>query len=104
MCIKGFMTPPNSMRSNFRNTTGTCLKGVYKSSVSNEIKLGGFNLPPGSVIVTAGGQMLQENLDYEVNYSLGTVRIINDGILNSGVPVDVKFENNILFGVVNRTL
>ena len=80
------------------------LKGVYKSSVSNEIKLGGFNLPPGSVIVTAGGQMLQENLDYEVNYSLGTVRIINDGILNSGVPVDVKFENNILFGVVNRSL
>lgn len=80
------------------------MRGSYRSSQSNEIKLGGFNLPPGSVIVTAGGQILQENLDYEVNYSLGTVRIINDGILNSGVPVDVKFENNILFGVVNRSL
>lgn len=80
------------------------IKGSYRSSVSSEIKLGGFNLPPGSVIVTAGGQQLTENVDYEVNYSLGTVRILNDGILNSGVPVDVKFENNILFGVQNRSL
>jgi cell surface protein SprA len=80
------------------------IQGRYKSSVSSEIKLGGFNLPPGSIIVTAGGQQLMENVDYEVNYSLGTLRILNDGILNSGVPVDIRFENNILFGVVNRSL
>ncbi|MCO5247732.1 MAG: cell surface protein SprA [Chitinophagales bacterium] len=80
------------------------LKGSYRSSTSNEIKLGGFNLPQGSVVVTAGGQILQENIDYEINYGLGTLRIINDGVVNSGVPIDVKFENNILFGVVNKTL
>ncbi|MCO5232309.1 MAG: cell surface protein SprA [Chitinophagales bacterium] len=80
------------------------LKGSYKSSNSSEIKLGGFNLPPGSVIVTSGGYTLRENIDYEINYSLGTVRIINDGVMNSGVPIDIKFENNILFGVVNRSL
>lgn len=80
------------------------LKGSYRSSASSEIKLGGFNLPQGSVIVSAGGQVLRENIDYEINYSLGTVRIINDGVMNSGVPIDIKFENNILFGVVNRSL
>lgn len=80
------------------------LKGTYRSSSSSEIKLGGFNLPPGSVVVSSGGYILQENIDYEINYSLGTVRIINDGVMNSGVPIDVKFEDNILFGVVNRSL
>lgn len=80
------------------------LKGTYRSSASSEIKLGGFNLPPGSVVVSSGGYVLQENIDYEINYSLGTVRIINDGVMNSGVPIDIKFENNILFGVVNRSL
>lgn len=80
------------------------LKGTYRSSSSSEIKLGGFNLPPGSVIVSSGGYILQENIDYEINYSLGTVRIINDGIMNSGAPIDIKFEDNILFGVVNRSL
>lgn len=80
------------------------LKGTYQSSSSSEIKLGGFNLPQGSVIVSSGGYILQENIDYEINYSLGTVRVINDGVLNSGVPIDIKFENNILFGVVNRSL
>lgn len=80
------------------------LKGTYRSSASSEIKLGGFNLPPGSVVVSSGGYILQENVDYEINYSLGTVRIINDGVMNSGVPIDIKFENNILFGVVNRSL
>ncbi len=80
------------------------LKGTYRSSSSNEIKLGGFNLPQGSVIVSSGGYILQENVDYEINYSLGTVRIINDGVMNSGVPIDIKFEDNILFGVVSRSL
>ncbi len=36
------------------------LKGTYKSSTSAEISLGTFNLPQGSVRVTAGGQQLRE--------------------------------------------
>lgn len=80
------------------------IKGNFKSTLGNEIRLNAFNLPQGSVKVNAGGQQLQENIDYEVNYGMGTIRIINDGVLNSGVPIDVRFENNLLFGIVNKTL
>lgn len=80
------------------------LKGTYKSSVSNEIALGAFNIPPGSVKVTAGGQQLVEGQDYTIDYSLGRVKIINDGVLNSGVPINVSYENNALFGFQTKTM
>lgn len=62
----------------------------------------GFNIPKGSVRVTAGGQMLQENIDYEINYDLGTLHIINQSILASGVPVNVQYENQAAFGLQQR--
>ncbi|MCP4121112.1 MAG: cell surface protein SprA [Bacteroidetes bacterium] len=80
------------------------MKGRYKSSVSNEIRLNAFNIPRGSVTVTAGGQVLQENVHYTVDYNLGRVRIIDEGIANSGVPVNVQFENNTLFGLRSKSL
>ncbi|WP_295116632.1 cell surface protein SprA [uncultured Chitinophaga sp.] len=72
------------------------LRGSYKSSNSSEIQLGGINIPSNSVIVTAGGQVLRENVDYII--SLGTLKIINQGVLASGVPINVSFENNTMFG------
>ncbi len=80
------------------------IEGSYKSSVSNEISLGAFNIPPGSVRVTAGGQSLVEGRDYEVDYSIGKVRILNDAILNSGTPVQVGFEDNSLFGFQQKAM
>ncbi|SFO16556.1 cell surface protein SprA [Chitinophaga sp. YR627] len=78
------------------------LKGSYKSSNSSEIQLGGYNIPPGSVTVTAGGQQLRENVDYIIDYNLGRIKIINAGILNSGVAINVQFENNAAFGTQVR--
>ncbi|MCH2081645.1 MAG: cell surface protein SprA [Saprospiraceae bacterium] len=80
------------------------IRGQYKSSVSNEISLGAFNIPPGSVNVSAGGQILREGTDYEVDYNIGRVRILNDAILESGVPVNVSFEDNTLFGFQTKTM
>ena len=80
------------------------IAGSFKSSVSSEISLGAFNLPEGSVTVTAGGRELQEGVDYEVDYNIGRIKILNDAILNSGTPVNVSFENNSLFGFQNRTM
>jgi cell surface protein SprA len=80
------------------------IKGSYKSSVSAEISLGAFNIPPGSVRVSAGGQVLREGADYEVDYNIGRVKILNDAILNSGVPVNVSFEDNTLFGFQSKTM
>ncbi len=80
------------------------IKGSYKSSVSSEISLGAFNIPPGSVTVTAGGQRLIEGQDYEIDYNIGRVRILNDALLQSGVPVNVSYEDNTLFGFQTKTM
>ena len=80
------------------------IKGSYKGSSSSDISLGAFNIPQNSVKVTAGGQVLQENVDYTVDYNLGRLKIVNQGIMNSGVPINVSFENNATFGFTTKTL
>ena len=74
------------------------MRGSYKSSSSSDIFLGGFNIPPGSVSVTAGGTKLVENQDYQIDYGLGKIKILNTGILNSGVPINIQYEDNATFG------
>ena len=72
------------------------------SSTSSDYQLG-YNIPRGSVSVTAGGQTLQENVDYEINYDLGTLRVTNQAIINSGIPVNIAFENNQAFGLQQKS-
>ena len=80
------------------------LRGEYQSSNSSEISLNALNVPEGSVVVTAGGRTLQENTDYTVDYTLGRVRIINQGILESGTPISVSLESNELFAIQQKNL
>ncbi|MHA7055993.1 T9SS outer membrane translocon Sov/SprA [Aquimarina sp. M1] len=74
------------------------LKGRYKSSGQDGIPLGAFNVPQGSVTVTAGGRTLQEGVDYTVNYQLGRVNILDEALLASNTPIQVSTENNAVFG------
>ncbi len=80
------------------------IKGQYQSQVSSEIMLNALNIPEGSVTVTSGGARLIENQDYTVDYNLGRVRIINDGLLESGQPIRVSLESNSLFNIQTKTL
>ncbi len=80
------------------------VRGSYKSSVSSEISLGSFNLPPGSVVVQAGGARLVEGRDYEIDYNIGRVKILNEAYINSGQPINISFEDNTLFGFQTKTL
>ena len=86
----------------FANLDRYIISGYAKGQSSSEISLGAFNVPPGSVTVTAGGQVLRENVDYTIDYNLGTVRVLNQAILSSGVPVNVQYENNGGFGIQQR--
>lgn len=80
------------------------LQGSFKSAAGAEIALNAINVPQGSVVVTAGGIPLTENVDYTVDYMLGRVRIINEGILNSGVPLRISLESANLFNMQTKTL
>jgi cell surface protein SprA len=86
----------------FANLDRYVISGYAKGQSTSEISLGAFNVPPGSVNVTAGGQVLTENVDYIVDYNLGTVKIINQAILNAGLPVNVQYENNAGYGLQQR--
>jgi len=78
--------------------------GKYESSVSSEYSLGAWNIPQGSVRVTAGSRQLQEGADYEVDYSIGRVRIINESLLQQGIPINISFEDNSVFSLQQKTM
>ena len=80
------------------------LTGKYKGTNSSEIRLNAMNVPRGSVTVTAGGATLIENVDYTVDYTMGTVTILNTSILESGTNVDVKLENQSNFFMQRKSL
>ncbi len=80
------------------------LEGFYTSEAGAEIDLNAFNVPRGSVKVTAGGRQLTENVDYTVDYTLGRVRILNEGVLNSGMPINITTENQAMFSVQKKRL
>ncbi len=78
--------------------------GEYKSSSGSEIRLNAMNVPRGSVTVTAGGATLVENVDYTVDYTMGSVSILNQSILESGTNIDVKLENQSMFSMQRKSL
>ena len=80
------------------------LMGQYSGSGSNVISLGSYNIPRGSVIVTAGGVTLVENSDYTVDYSMGTVTIINQSIIDAGTSVNVQLESNTEYSMQRKTM
>ena len=80
------------------------LRGTFKGSSSDQIRLQCYNLSQGSVRVTANGNMLSEGSDYTVNYALGTVTIVNQGILNSGATIKATCESNSLINIQQKSL
>jgi len=80
------------------------LIGEYTGTAANVIQTGSTNIPRGSVVVTAGGVTLVENSDYQVDYSAGTVTILNQNIIDAGTNVDVSLESNTLFNMQRKTV
>ncbi len=80
------------------------LKGSYQGSSGAEISLNSINVAPNSVKVTANGITLAEGTDYTVDYTVGKVTILNQGVLTSGQELKVTFETNSLFGIDTKTM
>ncbi len=87
------------------NANQFIMRGSYKSGKSNEISLNTFNLNPNTkVTVRAGSAILNEGSDYMVDRNLGRVTILNESYLNSGVPIEVGYEDNALFNFQTKTM
>ena len=80
------------------------LTGQYRGTSANVISLGAYNVPQGSVVVTAGGVTLQEGSDYSVDYSAGEVTILNQSILDAGTAVNVSLESNTDYAQQRKTM
>lgn len=80
------------------------LQGEYKASSGSTIQLNAQNVARGSVKVTAGGVTLVENVDYTVDYTMGTVTIINQSYVDSGTAIQVSLESQELFNMQRKTL
>nr|WP_228527553.1 cell surface protein SprA [Pararhodonellum marinum] len=80
------------------------LKGSFVSGSASEILLPGLNISEGSVLVQAGNIPLTEGVDYTVDYNIGRVVIINEGILQSGKRITISFEKADLVSFQTRSL
>ena len=86
-------TMTKTMAQQYTSKNKFFIEGSYRSSYGSEYQLGAFNVPQGSVKVSAGGIPLTENQDFTVNYGMGTVTITNEGILKSGTPITISVED-----------
>ncbi len=74
--------------------------GRSSGGVSSTFFLGGAGgLVEGSVKVFANGAELIEGVDYEIDYSFGTLTVLNDRFLAPGQNLRVEFENNQFFAI-----
>ena len=80
------------------------LTGRFKGTNAGEIDLGVTNVARGSVIVTAGGTTLTENVDYTVDYNMGRVTIINQSLLDAGTNISASVESNDTYGMQRKTM
>ncbi len=80
------------------------LIGQFRGSSENVISLGTYNVPQGSVVVTAGGVTLTEGTDYTVDYNAGEVTILNQSIIDAGTTVNVSCESNTDYGQMRKTM
>ena len=79
-------------------------QGQYRGTQANVISLGAYNVPQGSVVVTAGGVTLTEGTDYSVDYSAGEVTILNQSIIDAGTTVNVSLESQSDYSQMRKTM
>jgi len=98
-----YLHTKSQAKNKYQNKDKFVLKGYAKSENGRGISLGAFNVPRGSVKVTAGGRQLVEGVDFVVDYQFGNVQIIDPGLQASGVPISVSTENNAVFNQQQKT-
>jgi cell surface protein SprA len=76
--------------------------GTSRGGAQDNYNLG-IALVEGSVSVYANGSQLQENVDYQVDYSFGNITILNDRYTAPGQDIRIEYENQSLTSIEQRT-
>ncbi len=76
--------------------------GTSRGGAQDNFNLG-IALVEGSVRVFANGVQLQENIDYQVDYSFGSITILNDRYTAPGQDIRIEYENQSLATIEQRT-
>ncbi len=95
--------PKDRARSRLGEFSKWRLEGEFSSQSQSTFNLG-FNLVEGTVRVSSDGRELTEGADFRVNYTAGTVEIINPLYLQEGKQVRVEVEQQKFFSVGSKTL
>ncbi len=98
-----YLSTKNVVKNNYQHKDKFLLKGYFKTTDAGGIPIGAYNVPRGSVKVTAGGRQLVEGIDFVVDYLAGKVQILDPGLKASGVPIHVSTENNSVFNQQRKT-
>ena len=77
-------------------------EGQSKGGVQDNYNLG-IALVEGSVNVRANGVELQEGVDYQVDYSFGSITILNDRYTAPGQNITIEYENQALTSIEQKT-
>jgi len=80
------------------------ISGEIEGKQSSVIRLGAFNLSPGSVRVFLDGVQLKEFQDYVVNYYSGTVQMRNSRATLPNANLKIEYEQQDIFQVSTKTL
>ena len=94
---------PENARRRLPRLSAYRIEGEYKSATQSTFNIG-FQIVEGTVRVTAGDIELTENVDYQVNYTGGTVEITNPQYLLQGQRIRVEAEQQDFFSIGSKTL
>jgi len=103
LIFKTLYTNRKADAQNSTLATRYIIKGTARgeAGISNTINIG-FNVVQGSVQIRYGGQVLENNIDYTVDYSTGIIVIRNQAALMSK-DLKITYETNDLFQLASKT-
>lgn len=86
-----------SSRNGFYRISGRVRGGVQENYTLD------FALVEGSVRVFANGMELQEGVDFQVDYSFGSITILNERFTAPGQEIRIEYESQALTAIEQRT-
>ena len=91
------------MAQTYANVDRYIISGTAKGQTGLNFSLGAINVPRDDCSNCRRANVERKCGLGIVDYNLGTVKVINQAILNSNVPVNVSYENNASFGTQQRS-